>query len=74
MSEKCVACGGHGYWCRGCGGYAKRVGMKKEGLTDEEIERIYTQQFAGCDKPTVPCVVCNMEDIYEVSDLPKFWS
>jgi hypothetical protein len=55
----CRACGDMGWWCRGCGGGDKIDGMIAVGITNDEADDIYHEQFAGCDKPFVPCYVCN---------------
>lgn len=33
--------------------------MLAAGISQEEADDIYHQQFTGCDKPFVPCYVCN---------------
>ncbi len=57
---ECVSCGNlHGWWCRGCGGESKRVGLRELGLNEAEVEDIVAKQFGGCNLPMVPCFVCN---------------
>ena len=55
----CLACNDNLWWCRGCGGARKIKGMVDSGMSQRLAEAIYNVQFAGCDKPCVPCFVCN---------------
>jgi hypothetical protein len=56
---KCEACSDTNWWCRGCGGYDKKLALEKAGFSEAKVESIYQTQFGSCSAKLVPCYLCN---------------
>ena len=74
-NKKCNACSDKHWWCCGCGGQMKISSLKSElGITSQQAEEIYEEQFGPCDT-FVPCYLCNKNGKLGTKLGPrKFWS